>query len=131
MGHVGLTPQSVNRFGGYRVQGRQQEEADDLVRQASRLEALGCFAIVLECVPAAVGACITGQLSIPTIGIGAGPETDGQILVLTDLWGVDNRHTPKFVRQYVDGEGLLSGALDRFDEDVKRRTFPGPEESYT
>lgn len=131
MGHIGLTPQSVHRFGGYRVQGRGPEEADDLVRQACRLEALGCFAIVLECVPAAVGACITGKLSIPTIGIGAGPDTDGQILVLHDLWGVDSRHTPKFVRQYADGERVLTAALDEFDADVKGNAFPGPEESYS
>ena len=130
MGHVGLTPQSVHRFGGFHVQGRGDEQAADLLRQARRLEALGCFAVVLECVPATLGRDITAQLAIPTIGIGAGPDTDGQILVLQDLWGVDAGASPKFVRRYVDGNQVLSRALDQFDEDVKAHVFPSPKESY-
>jgi 3-methyl-2-oxobutanoate hydroxymethyltransferase len=131
MGHVGLTPQSVNRFGGFRVQGRTDAEAEALRRQAHRLEDLGCFSIVLECVPAELAARITSELGIPTIGIGAGIGTDGQVLVLQDLWGVDTTHTPRFVRRYFDGDGALTCALNQFDADVKATRFPAPEESYT
>jgi 3-methyl-2-oxobutanoate hydroxymethyltransferase len=131
MGHIGLTPQSVHRFGGYRVQGRSEADAAGLLRQAHALERLGCFAIVLECVPADLARTITGELRIPTIGIGAGVGTDGQVLVLQDLCGVDNGHAPRFVRRYLDGERVLTDALNRFDADVKCTRFPGPEESYT
>ena len=131
MGHIGLTPQSVNRFGGFRVQGRTESDAARLLREALALEALGCFSIVLECVPAAVAASITSQLTIPTIGIGAGPETDGQVLVLQDLWGVDTSHTPRFVRRYIDGECLLTDALNRYAADVRETRFPSAEESYS
>jgi 3-methyl-2-oxobutanoate hydroxymethyltransferase len=130
MGHIGLTPQSVNRFGGFRVQGRNGDQAAALLRQAHTLEDLGCFSIVLECIPAELGARITSELALPTIGIGAGAGTDGQILVLHDLWGVDTGQAPRFVRRYVDGAGVLTDALDRFDADVKEAGFPGPEESY-
>ena len=102
-----------------------------LIRQAHALEDSGCFSIVLECVPAELAATITSELQIPTIGIGAGAGTDGQVLVLQDLWGVDTSHTPRFVRSYVDGERLLTDALDRYDADVKDARFPGPEESYS
>ena len=131
MGHIGLTPQSVNQLGGFRVQGRNDADAADLVRQAHTLQDLGCFSIVLECVPAALAADITSQLQLPTIGIGAGAGTDGQVLVLQDLWGVDTRISPRFVRAYVDGEGVLTDALDRYDADVKKAQFPAPEESYS
>lgn len=131
MGHVGLTPQSVNQLAGYRVQGRSDGDAAKLVRQAHALEDLGCFAIVLECIPSALAARITCDLRIPTIGIGAGAATDGQVLVLHDLWGVDTTHVPRFVRRYIDGESLLTDALDRYDADVKEGDFPGQEESYT
>lgn len=131
MGHIGLIPQSVNRFGGFRVQGRTDAAAEDLVRQAHALEELGCFAIVLECVPAALAARITSARAIPTIGIGAGACTDGQVLVLQDLWGVGDGHVPRFVRRYVDGARVLGEALDRFDADVKAAAFPTPAESYS
>jgi len=131
MGHIGLTPQSVNQFGGFRVQGRSEEDAATLLRQAHDLENLGCFAVVIECVPADLAGRITSELRVPTIGIGAGPRTDGQVLVLQDLWGVDPGRTPRFVRRYVDGEAVLTGALDRYDADVKEARFPGPEESYS
>ena len=131
MGHIGLTPQSVNQFGGFRVQGRSDLEAATLRRQAHALQDLGCFAIVLECVPANLAACITKELQVPTIGIGAGPGTDGQILVLQDLWGVDTTHVPRFVRRYLDGERVLTDALNEYDADVKEVRFPGPEESYS
>src|SRR5207244_10998496 len=110
-GHIGMTPQSVNEFGGFRVQGRDDAAAADIQRQAHMLEELGCFSIVLECVPADLASRITSALRIPTIGIGARPETDGQVLVSPDLWGVNQDHTPRFVRQYVDGARLLTEAL--------------------
>ncbi len=131
MGHIGLTPQSVNQLGGFRVQGRNAADAADLIRQAHALEDLGCFSIVLECVPATLAADITSQLQLPTIGIGAGAGTDGQVLVLQDLWGVDTRNTPRFVRAYLDGEGVLTDALDRYDADIKNAQFPASEESYS
>jgi 3-methyl-2-oxobutanoate hydroxymethyltransferase len=131
MGHLGLTPQSVHRFGGFRVQGRSDAAAVTLVEQARALEDLGCFAIVLECVPALLGARLTSELAIPTIGIGAGAATDGQVLVLQDLWGVDSGPAPRFVRRYVDGETVLTDALNAYDSDVKGTRFPGPEESYS
>lgn len=130
MGHLGLTPQSVHRLGGYRVQGRDDETAAALLRQATRLEALGCFAIVLECVPAGLAAAITAALHIPTIGIGAGPETDGQVLVLHDLLDLHAGPKPRFVRSYFHGHGSLTAALDAFDADVKDIRFPGRDESY-
>jgi 3-methyl-2-oxobutanoate hydroxymethyltransferase len=130
MGHIGLTPQSVNQLGGFRVQGRNEADAETILRQARTLEDLGCFSVVLECVPADLAARVTSALKIPTIGIGAGPETDGQVLVLQDLWGVDQSRTPRFVRQYLDGERLLTAALDEYDADVKEARFPALEESY-
>src|SRR5262245_31331744 len=123
MGHVGLTPQAVNRFGGFRVQGKTPDEAAQVVRQAHALEALGCFAIVIECVPAELAQRITSELKVPTIGIGAGAGTGGQVLVLQDLWGVDQRHVPRFVRRYLDGERVLTEALNHYDADVKSGTF--------
>jgi 3-methyl-2-oxobutanoate hydroxymethyltransferase len=131
MGHIGLTPQSVNGIGGFCVQGRSEADAARLVGQARALQDLGCFSIVIECVPAAVAARITADLTIPTIGIGAGGGTDGQVLVLHDLWGVDTGHVPRFVRRYVDGEKMLTNALDRYDCDVKEARFPASEESYS
>ncbi len=131
MGHIGLTPQSVNGLGGFRVQGKTESVAQDLVRQARALESLGCFAIVIECVPADVARCITGALGIPTIGIGAGVGTDGQVLVLSDLLGIGAAAPPRFVRRYLDGEALLAGALNRFDADVKDGQFPSLAESYS
>ena len=131
MGHLGMTPQSVNRFGGFRVQGKTEADASRLLREAHALEASGCFSIVLECVPADVAALITSELTVPTIGIGAGPHTDGQVLVLQDLWGVDTSHTPRFVRRYIDGECLLTDALNRYAADVKETRFPTLEESYS
>jgi 3-methyl-2-oxobutanoate hydroxymethyltransferase len=131
MGHLGLTPQSVNQFGGFRVQGKNDADAANLLRQAHVLEDLGCFSIVLECVPAQVAARVTSELQVPTIGIGAGAGTDGQVLVLQDLWGVDTSHRLRFVRRYIDGERLLTNALNQYDADVKEARFPGPEESYS
>jgi 3-methyl-2-oxobutanoate hydroxymethyltransferase len=131
MGHIGLTPQSVHQLGGFRVQGIGAVQAERLVQQARALEALGCFSIVLECIPAALATRITAELHIATIGIGAGAGTDGQVLVLQDLWGVNPARSPRFVRHYLDGEGLLTQALDEYDADVKTSRFPKPEESYS
>ena len=131
MGHIGLTPQSVHQLGGFRVQGKSQADAEKLFCQARTLEKLGCFAIVLECIPAAVAARITSGLQIPTIGIGAGAGTDGQILVLHDILGIDTGHSPKFVRKYLDGEQVVKEALNHYDADVKEGSFPASEESYS
>jgi 3-methyl-2-oxobutanoate hydroxymethyltransferase len=131
MGHVGLTPQFVNEFGGFRVQGREAEGAEKILRHAHALEDLGCFSVVLECIPAALGARITSELAVPTIGIGAGPCTDGQVLVLQDLWGIGSDRTPRFVRRYIDGDAILTEALDRYDADVKGGCFPAAAESYS
>ena len=129
MGHLGLTPQSVLRFGGYRVQGRTSEAAERLVEDARALEAAGCFSIVLEGVPAGLAARVTETISIPTIGIGAGSACDGQILVVTDLLGVAPS-VPKFVRRYADLHAVMGDAVRRYAEDVRARRFPGPEETY-
>lgn len=123
MGHLGLTPQSLNRLGGYRTQGRDHASAEKLVAQAQELERLGCFALVLECVPAALAGRITSLLRIPVIGIGAGPHTDGQVLVMQDLLGLYGE-PPSFVKKYLDGRALLTGALDNFDSEVKSSAFP-------
>ncbi len=130
MGHVGLTPQFVNALGGFRVQGRGEADAARIIRQAHALDDLGCFAIVLECVPAELAGRITAEVKCPTIGIGAGAGTSGQVLVLHDLLGFDNGHTPRFVRKYIDGERLMTCALNQFDADVKETRFPDASESY-
>jgi 3-methyl-2-oxobutanoate hydroxymethyltransferase len=131
MGHIGLTPQSVNSLGGFVVQGRSEADGRHLLDQAQRLQESGCFAIVLECVPAALACRITSTLTIPTIGIGAGAGTDGQVLVLQDLLGLGTAKAPRFVRRYLDGASLVTNALNAYDQDVKRVQFPGAEESYS
>jgi len=130
MGHLGLTPQSVLGFGGYKVQARGDAEQERLLREARLLEECGCFALVLEGIPARVGASVTRELGIPTIGIGAGPGCDGQVLVSHDLLGFYLGRTPKFVRRYADLAGTMRDAFARYVADVKARRFPGDEESY-
>jgi 3-methyl-2-oxobutanoate hydroxymethyltransferase len=130
MGHVGLQPQSVHCYGGFRVQGRSDETARAIARQASALEALGAFAVVLECIPANLAQEITEALRIPTIGIGAGAGCDGQILVLQDLLGMNMDFRPKFARPFFDGARSVLDAVANFDEAVKAGTFPVVEESY-
>ncbi len=130
MGHIGLTPQSVHSLAGFRVQGKSEKDAQSLLAQAQRLEQLGCFALVLECVPALLAQRITAALGIPTIGIGAGSGCDGQVLVLQDLLGLSNGFRPKFLRTYLDGFEQLRGAVNRFDRDVKDGAFPNRAESY-
>ncbi len=129
MAHLGLTPQSVNVFGGYRVQGRG-EDGDRLLQDAKALEAAGAFAIVLECVPAELAARVTASVSIPTIGIGAGPDCDAQVLVWQDMAGLTPQ-TAKFVKKYADVAGMLGDAARSFGREVSGGQFPGPEHSYT
>jgi 3-methyl-2-oxobutanoate hydroxymethyltransferase len=130
MVHLGLTPQSVNGFGGYKVQGKTDDAADDLVRQARAAETAGVFGVLLECIPAAVGRAITSAVTVPTIGIGAGPHTDGQVLVFHDMLGLNPGFSPKFVRQFADGNKLVTTGLSSFAEAVADGTFPGKKESY-
>ena len=130
MGHLGLTPQSVEAFGGHKVQGRNEGQAGEILASATRLEAAGCFAIVLECVPSELGRLISQDLGIPTIGIGAGPHTDGQVLVLQDLLGMNPEFKPKFLRHYAAGHAMMTQAVNRFHEDIRSRAFPDRSESY-
>ncbi len=130
MGHLGLTPQSVNRMGGFKVQGRAASEADRMLEDALALEEAGCFSIVIEGVPAPLGERITAALRIPTIGIGAGPACSGQVLVLQDMLGLTPGRKPKFVRTYADGYGTLRDAIGRYAEDVRSGAFPSDAEAY-
>lgn len=130
MGHLGLTPQSVHRFGGFRVQARGQEAALRLEDQALALQEAGCFSIVLEAVPASVAASVTRRLSIPVIGIGAGPDVDGQVLVLQDLLGLNPSFEAKFTRKWMDGAGMIVDALQAYHREVGDRSFPTEQESY-
>jgi len=130
VGHLGLTPQSIHRMGGYRVQGRTADAALELLADAQALAEAGAGALVLEGVPREVAAAITAELSIPTIGIGAGPECDGQILVFHDLLGLTFAPPAKFVRRYGDAGSLIRSAVEHYREDVERRAFPSDEESY-
>jgi 3-methyl-2-oxobutanoate hydroxymethyltransferase len=131
MGHLGLQPQSVRAYGGFRVQGRSENSARKILRQANALEELGVFAIVLECIPATLAQEISQALRIPTIGIGAGAGCDGQILVLQDLLGMNIDFCPKFSRPFLDGAQRVVDAVAHFDEAVKAGTFPATEESYS
>lgn len=124
MGHVGLTPQSVNALGGFKVQGKGSAQAKRLIEEAIALDEAGCFSIVLECVPAELAAYITERVSIPTIGIGAGPACDGQVLVYHDLLGMFDGFTPKFVRRYADVGEVVVSAVRRYVEDVREGRFP-------
>jgi 3-methyl-2-oxobutanoate hydroxymethyltransferase len=130
MGHLGLTPQSVHRMGGYKVQGKTVHGMEELRADALALEAAGCFAIVLEGVPRELARLVTDDLTIPTIGIGAGPDCDGQILVLHDMMTMTFSPAAKFVRRYADVAGLMRNALGEYKRDVEARTFPSDEESY-
>lgn len=131
MGHIGLTPQSVHQLGGYKVQGRDKNQAEDLLNQALALEAAGCFAIVLECVPKALSKQITAALGIPTIGIGAGNDTDGQVLVWHDALGLQTDLNPRFVKQFAKGQNILTDAINHYAYEVQASTFPAEEHSYS
>jgi 3-methyl-2-oxobutanoate hydroxymethyltransferase len=128
MGHLGLTPQSVHQLGGYRVQGRSAEDAARLLEDARTLQTLGAFALVLECVPEQLATDVTEALSIPTIGIGSGPRTSGQVLVLHDLLGLSDEFRPRFARRYLEGHTLVRDALARYAADVREARFPAREE---
>ncbi len=130
MGHLGLTPQSVNQLGGYRVQGRSEEQAHELLKDAKDLEAAGIFSLVLEAVPSELAREVTKGLEVPTIGIGAGPHTDGQVLVFHDLLGITPGPAPKFVKRYAELGEEIKGAARAFAEEVAAGTYPGPEHSY-
>jgi len=130
MGHIGLTPQSVHRMGGYRVQGKTMDAMEELRTDAMALEEAGCFALVLEGVPRELARVVTEELRIPTIGIGAGPDCDGQILVLHDMMTMTFSAPAKFVRRYADVAGVMREALGEYKRDVEGRRFPSDEESY-
>jgi 3-methyl-2-oxobutanoate hydroxymethyltransferase len=130
MGHLGLTPQSVHRMGGYKVQGKTMEAIDELRIDALALQQAGCFALVLEGVPRELARIVTEELQIPTIGIGAGPDCDGQILVLHDMMTMTFSAPAKFVRRYADVAGVMREALTEYKRDVENRTFPSDAESY-
>src|SRR5882672_4490292 len=130
MGHIGLTPQSVNAFGGFRVQGKTEEAGEQILRDARAVEAAGAFSIVLESIPRELAARITAELKIPTIGIGAGPDCDGQVLVIHDLLGMSFGHQPKFARHFAEVGEMISRAAAEYCRDVQRGNFPSDGESY-
>jgi len=131
MGHIGLTPQSVHKLGGYVVQGRTEEKAQRLLEDAKALEAAGCYSLILEMMPAELSAEISQTLSIPVIGIGAGAGCDGQVLVIYDLLGMNPDFSPKFVKKYLDLGMLIRDAATRYNDEVKHGAFPGPEHSFS
>lgn len=130
MGHLGLTPQSVNQFGGYRVQGKTGDAAQRLIDDAVFLEEAGAFSIVLECIPADVAKEITNNLRIPTLSCGAGPHCSGQVMVIYDMLGYTGKKVPKFVKQYANLHDIIIEALTTFKKDVQEGTFPGPDQCY-
>jgi 3-methyl-2-oxobutanoate hydroxymethyltransferase len=130
MGHVGLTPQSVHRFGGYKIQGKDKERRKTIVNDALAVEETGGFAIVLEGIPAELAQEITERLTIPTIGIGAGANCDGQVLVIHDMLGLFDDFTPKFVKRYADLKAIMTGAVESFIKEVREQKFPGEEHSF-
>jgi 3-methyl-2-oxobutanoate hydroxymethyltransferase len=131
MGHIGLTPQTVSKLGGFKVQGKDSAAAQQIVDDAVALEKAGCFSIVLEAIPDRLAKLITEKLTIPTIGIGAGPHCDGQVLVTHDMVGLFDRFTPKFVKQYVNIHTQMVEALQQYKSEVESGVFPGPEHSFT
>ncbi|MDX2249801.1 MAG: 3-methyl-2-oxobutanoate hydroxymethyltransferase [Bacteroidia bacterium] len=130
MGHLGLTPQSIYKFGTYSVRAREAEEAENLISDALKLEASGCFAIVMEKIPQALAATVSSKLSIPTIGIGAGPGCDGQVLVTHDMLGINNEFSPRFLRRYANLYDVMKDAVANYISDVKSLSFPTEEEAY-
>ena len=130
MGHLGLTPQSINKFGTYKVRAQEIDEAEELRKDALLLERLGCFALVLEKIPAKLAEEISQSLSIPTIGIGAGPGCDGQVLVMHDMLGLNNEFNPRFVRKYANLDAEIDRCVRQYIQDVRSRNFPSEAESY-
>lgn len=131
MGHIGLTPQTVDKIGGFKCQGKDAEAAGRLIKQAEELEKIGCFAVVLECVPDKIAQLITRKIQIPTIGIGAGVHCDGQVLVINDMLGLFARYTPKFVKKYADLSPLILKAVADFKDEVINEKFPDSQHSFT
>jgi 3-methyl-2-oxobutanoate hydroxymethyltransferase len=131
MGHIGLTPQTADKLGGLKVQGKDAESAKQLIEQALALEKTGCFALVLECVPDRLAQLISERLKIPTIGCGAGAFCDGQVLVTYDLLGLFERYCPKFVKKYAHANEIFAKAIEEYKNDVLRNKFPGPEHSFS
>ncbi|MBD5288497.1 MAG: 3-methyl-2-oxobutanoate hydroxymethyltransferase [Muribaculaceae bacterium] len=130
MGHLGLTPQSINKFGTYAVRAREEEEAKKLIEDAKMLEEIGCFGIVLEKIPADLAKRVAEELTIPVIGIGAGGGCDGQVLVMHDMLGINQGFSPRFLRRYADVASVMTDAVSRYIEDVKSGDFPNESESY-
>jgi 3-methyl-2-oxobutanoate hydroxymethyltransferase len=130
MGHLGLTPQSIYKFGTYTVRAKEEEEADKLIEDAKLLEQLGCFAIVIEKVPAALAQKVAESISIPVIGIGAGGGVDGQVLVIHDMLGMNNEFSPRFLRRYMNLYDGMTSAISQYVEDVKSKDFPNSGEQY-
>lgn len=131
MGHLGLTPQSIEKLGGYKVQGKTAEAAKAIIEDAQKLEKAGCFGLVLECVPGEIAKLITEKLRIPTIGIGAGPDCDGQVLVTNDMLGLFDRFVPKFVKQYVKLSAAIADGLKRYKDEVEKGVFPDEAHSFS
>ena len=130
MGHLGLTPQSIHKYGTYSVRAKEKEEADKLVRDAHLLEEVGCFGVVLEKIPAELGRRVSSELTIPTIGIGAGNGTDGQVLVIHDMLGINNEFSPRFLRRYADLYTVITQGVSQYIDDVKSGDFPNEKEQY-
>jgi 3-methyl-2-oxobutanoate hydroxymethyltransferase len=130
MGHLGLTPQSIYKFGTYTVRAKEEAEAKKLLEDAQMLEQCGCFAIVLEKIPAALAQKVAESVKIPVIGIGAGPDVDGQVLVMHDMLGITQEFKPRFLRQYADLQSIMTDAFQNYIKDVKERKFPTKSESY-
>lgn len=130
MGHLGLTPQSIYKFGTYKVRATEEEEAEELIKDAKRLEEAGCFSLVLEKIPASLATRVSEELSIPTIGIGAGAGCDGQVLVIHDMLGLNKDFNPRFLRRYADLHSEMTGAVQQYIKDVKSQDFPNENEQY-
>ena len=130
MGHLGLTPQSIHKFGTYSVRAKEEAEAQKLIRDAHLLEEAGCFALVLEKIPATLAERVSQELKMPTIGIGAGSGVDGQVLVVHDMLGITNDFSPRFLRRYADLNSVMSNAISNYVSDVKSREFPNEKEQY-
>jgi 3-methyl-2-oxobutanoate hydroxymethyltransferase len=130
MGHLGLTPQSIYKFGTYTVRAKEEAEANKLMSDATLLEECGCFGMVLEKIPAALAAKVTASVHIPTVGIGAGPDVDGQVLVMQDMLGINKEFKPRFLRRYADLDTVVKNAVGQYVSDVKAKDFPNNDEKY-
>jgi 3-methyl-2-oxobutanoate hydroxymethyltransferase len=130
MGHLGLTPQSIYKFGTYTVRAKEEAEATKLMDDATLLAECGCFGMVLEKIPAALAKKVSQSVQIPTIGIGAGPDTDGQVLVMQDMLGINKEFKPRFLRRYADLHTIITGAVKNYVSDVKSKSFPNEDEKY-